>query len=359
MVKVIYFNQWVSSITDVMQDLKQRHTNKIKIIASSKNEDHVYKSAADEFIIEDWEEVKDDIEKTKLNYINWLLETCSKYKVDLFFVKKHAEWIAEYSYKFAINNVILINESETTLKKFNNKSDIYKLLEQHNELKRFIPDYIVVNKLQKDKYIQAIISNLKTGLWCFKLNSDEGGASFRKVDNKSLSMNSLYNFRTNTVTFDEAQQFVNNISEEDLSKLIFMEILDSPEISIDCYNSKQGFIAICRAKENGTRKQRIFYNKELYDVCKSICNILKLDFPFNVQFRVKHDTSGIDNIENLRLLEINPRMSGGVYYATALGMNIANICLCDMLNLTNEYDIKNYIGFETKYVTHTERVVIL
>jgi hypothetical protein len=135
-----------------------------------------------------------------------------------------------------------------------------------------------------------------------------------------------------------------------------MELLDSPEISVDCYKSKQGFIAICREKIKDTRVQRIYYNEEISKICEKIGDIFNFRFPFNVQFRVAHNEIS-NKIENLRLLEINPRMSGGTYYSTLFDMNICNVCLCDVLNKVDEYDISKFVKFEDKRVTHVERAI--
>lgn len=354
MVKVVYFNQWFSSITDVIEDLKNKHKNEIKVIASSRNENHAYKDIVDEFIVEDWEEVKGNIEKTKENYIEWVLNTCEKYKVDLFFVKKHAEWVAEYAYDFALRNTFLINENKEVFDLMLSKAGVYDKLSEVNSLKKFIPNYLKTSN--KDEVMKLLDNLNHDNPWCFKLDSDEGGASFRRIDTDKITLNTLGWFRVNTVSLNEAKEMLEYTSDEDINKLIYMELLDSPEISVDCYRSKRGFIAICREKMSNTRIQKLYYNEEISKICDTIGKELGLRFPFNVQFRVKHKEDST-NIEKLRLLEINPRMSGGTYYSTMLGMNIADVCLCDMLNIPERYDIEKFIGFENRFVTHVEKAM--
>ena len=187
---------------------------------------------------------------------------------------------------------------------------------------------------------------------CFKLDSGEGGQSYRAINDKTLTIDSLNSYRMNTLTSYEVIELLTN-SFGQLSKLIFMEQLDGPEISVDCYNSKQGFIAICRSKDSG-RVEKIYYDEKLAAVCKKIQEKLKLNFPFNVQFRYKHRENGKHTRRDLRLLEINNRMSGGLYYEVSEGLNIADVCLKDCMNKSNDYNIEDFIKFKTKYVTHLE-----
>lgn len=353
MVKVVYFNQWFSSIAWVIEDLKKRNKNQIKIIASSRNENHVYKDYVDEFIVEDWIETKDHKESMD-NYVDWVINICKEYKVDYFFVKKHSSDITKRINDFAMSGTFLITERYETLKALESKSDVYKKLKTDSDLKKYIPMYInskhgmeLIRLLQEHKYKNDL---------CLKFDSDEGGASFRAIDDTPVSISTLNSFRVNKLTTDEAISLI--ISADKTERLILMEKLDSPEISVDCYRSKQGFIAICRAKEEG-RVEHIYYNSEISELCCKIGEILGLSFPYNVQFRYEANSSNENGEKQLKLLEVNPRMSGGLYYEVANGLNIADICLKDCMNRNREYNIEDFIGFEDKYVTHLELPVKL
>lgn len=348
MVKVVYFNQWFSSIAWVIEDLKKRNKNQIKIIASSKNPNHVYKQYVDEFIVEDWEEVKDR-EQSMKNYTDWVLNLCKEYHVDYFFVKKNSSDITQRASEFSMSGTFLITECYETLKALESKSGVYNKLGKYKELKKYIPMYM--NTDNGTKIIKELSAHRDKNDICLKFDKDEGGASFRAISDKPVTMSSLYSFRVNTATTDEAIRLVE--SADNPSRLIVMEKLDNPEISVDCYNSKQGFIAICR--EKGTdRVQRIYYNKEISELCCKIGNILGLIFPYNVQFRYEANSKDENGNKQLKLLEVNPRMSGGLYYEVANGLNIADVCLKDCMNKHDEYSISDFLDFKNKYVSHLE-----
>lgn len=353
--KTIYFNQWFSSITDVIADIKAKHGDSVKIIGSSKNPDHAYKGVVDEFIVEDWEDSSDTVESDN-NYLKWLIETLKSNKVDIFFAKKHSSIISKNIDKLEEIGVYTILENHETLGRFDKKSDVYKELLTVKELKHYIP--VFYNGTSLNNITDLINSSVKGSPWCFKLDTDEGGYSYRAIEQDELDLSSLNHFRVNSISASEAVSLVSKLSKSELDKLLFMEILDSPEISVDCYNSKQGFIAICREKKSGTRVQKIYRNDEISKICENIGKHYDLKYTFNVQFRVHHK-SDKSNIENLRLLEINPRMSGGTYYATLLGINLANICLNDIIGESNASSMELYNKLTENSVTHVEKAVLL
>lgn len=352
MIKVVYFNQWFSSISSVIEDIKNRHGNSVKIIGSSRNKDHVFKDSVDIFVHEDWVETKDK-EESMRNYLEWVVNLCTEYHVDYFFCKKHQDYIAKHKKELLDIRVLPLIEESDIIDLIDSKSALYDRLSKNNTLKEFIPEYHVYKEsLHAMEYVKE---NLGKNKICFKLNSDEGGASFRVIDDTIFSLKSLSAFRVNVMSSADTVELLTGLDDY-TDKLIFMEYLDSPEISVDCYNSKKGFIAICRSKDE-KRKEHIYYDEKLWEICKTIADELKLKFPFNVQFRVKHNQE--NKLENLRLLEVNTRLSGGVYYEVIKGLNIAEVCLLDMMNRPEMYDIGKYMNFKDYYAGHVEKAVLL
>jgi len=350
---VLYFNQWFSSIGNIIKKIKETNPG-VYVIASSKNPDHVYKAFVDKFIVEeDYANVDD--------YIDFVVNTCKENKVNLFFVKAKQLEIAKNKDKFNEIGTGLVLENYDTLEKLSSKADVYARLGEVDFLKWLIPDYYISNKYHNTNH-SWVWQSIENETFCFKYDSDEGGMSFRRVRDISLNIDTLRDQQSNIVSKEQAINMIKNASREQLNKVLFMEILDSPEISVDCYNSKKGFIAVCRCKEQ--RKQRVFYNELLYYICKEIANTYEFKGPFNVQFRFKHG-SDTDSLTNIRLLEINPRMSGGLYYLAAVGLDIAQAVLKDALDEKGigtdirDYNIDEFRNFKDKYVTYIEHAVVL
>lgn len=363
MISVVYFNQWFSSIAPVIADIKQKMGNSVKIIASSKNPEHAYKDVVDEFIVEDWEEGETS-ENTERNYISFCLNICKQYNVDYFFVKKNAKLVAKNSSSFSKLGVKLVLNDYSVIDKTESKGNVYRTLEKElkDSYNYLIPEYYQYGtdkncELDYAK-LKDIIHRCESENWCLKLDNDEGGASFRKIKNLPVTIDSLKRFRVNEVTIKEVYSLINSIGTDSLKKLLFMEMLDEPEISVDCYNSKYGFISICREKLPNSRVQRIYFNQEMTCICENIGKIYGFNYPFNVQFRVKQGGNR-ENIRDLRLLEINPRMSGGTYYSTLYNMNIAEQVLLDEMGISKPSDFSKFIDFTDKRVTFVEQAIKL
>lgn len=363
MAKVIYFNQWFTSITSIIEDIKEKLGDEIYIIASSKIKDHAYKSVVDKFIVEDWEE--DNVEQ---NYLNFTLNVCKENKVDIFFVRKHASIISKHRAEFEELGVHLAVEEYEKIKLFNDKIETYKFcIEKH--LESIVPEYIATREIKDDS--EALNTALgivdKDTRWCFKKAIDEGGMSYRAivkgkeviVDGKVIGHSvideaSLSNYRVNEVNTDEFISMVKLYGRRLIDKLIFMEVLDNPEVSVDCYNSKKGFIAMCRAKGHG-RGEKMYFDQEIYDICKKLNDIVDFKVPFNVQFRTKANKK--PEAKNLRLLEVNTRMAGGTYYGLLFGANMCEAYLKDLLG-REDYDIEKFKPNGVR-VTHVEKAVLL
>lgn len=346
MLKVVYFNHWFSSIRNVLEDIKIKHNNMIKIIVSSTNSNHTCKDIADKFIIES---IGYD------SYVDWVYNLCIENKVDIFFVKKHAKDIMKESEKFKLAGIKLICEEYDVLNSLDRKSSMYSLISDTYPFKYAIPYYRLFGKcIDAIKWLRSVKGT--NNAYCFKLDSDEGGQSFREIIDDTITISSLSSTWVNKLTTEQIIRMIEDIEDiedTDVNKLIFMEKLYEPELSIDCYDSKNGFIAICREKQMG-RVQRIFYDETYYNICHLLKNKLKLQFPFNVQFRA----STYDK-DNKKIIDINPRLSGGVYQEVILGYNIAEICLLDALGLDDQYNIDKFKNFENKLVTHVEQAVLL
>jgi hypothetical protein len=351
---VIYFNQWFSSITDVIVDIKEKLGDRVYIVASSTNPNHAYKNVVDKFIVEDWKVPEDGHLSEKQVYIKWLLKALEDNDVDIFFAKKKTNYIIQYMDRIEDLGIATVLEAPETIKLFDSKVDVYDRLKNNPKVATYIPNYARVEELRDAENIVDVHSNKAFKQWCLKLDTDEGGASFRKIEQNPMDLSSLKKFRTNAISKSDAIELVKSISEtgKGLRQLIFMEMLDSPEISVDCYNSmNNGFDVICRAK-GATREQRIYTDNEITEVCKAICEEYQLEYPFNVQFRHEQKTG------NLKLLEINPRLSGGSYYYIPFGINIALHVLYDMLDIEHNME-DNIKALGEKYITHSEHVVVL
>ena len=340
----IGFNHWFSSIYGVIEDIKNKYKD-IKVVMASSNENHVCKEIVDKFIAEDCKLQNEE-------YIDWYLKLCKENDISILFVHKNSKLFAKYKSKFKQSGVTVIVENEDTFNIVEDKVNTYEKFFGKN-LNWIVPYFFYGNAENKDEIINKVV---KEHNLCLKKRCDEGGLSFRIIEkNKNMGISSLEKYRVNRITESEAIEIINS-AEDRINELMFMEVLDEPEISVDCYQSKKGFIAISREKLNNSRTERIYFDSRLFNICSEIQYMFRFKYPFNVQFRqTKRDTNGKSK---LRLLEINTRLSGGTYLETKTGFNLAHVLIED-LKSTCRYNYLDYVNFNDKLITFVERAEVL
>lgn len=326
----VYFNHWFSAIYNTIKSI--RDIPDVRVIASSKNKDSVYKNIVDEFIIEP---------EKREGYAKWVLDICIEYKVDILFVKRGMLEISACRSEFEKIGTKLVCDDAIIINSINSKSETYKLLQGIAS----IPPYeVVTDSISLQAHIISYLNKYNSCI--VKYDEDEGANSFRVISNE-VSLNTLeLGPPINKVS---PESIINSYKLEELKgnakKTLVMPYLRGPEVSVDCYLASKGDIAIPRFKESG-RVQRIIKDRYLIDMSIAIGRRLNLRCPYNVQFRYMGGKPV--------LLEVNTRISGGLQLTTCCGIDIARVCLYDLLNI--EYKIPE---FREVAVSQVETPVIL
>ncbi len=228
------------------------------------------------------------------------------------------------------------------MKILNDKSCAYECL--NNDRSILIPEYRIVTCV--DDFTKAYTDLIKKyEKICFKFISDEGGKSYRLIDNSRKGYSSLLKRTSSRISYDHAIHILSE--KKKFPPIMVMPYLPGNEISVDCLKTEDGIIMIPRIK-NSSRIERIFYDKEILEMCNGIYKQFNIQYPCNIQFKYYDDIP--------YFLEINTRMSGGVQMAClASGINIPNIAVNQILGIKKKW--KN--NYEEHYVTHVEMPVII
>ena len=150
---------------------------------------------------------------------------------------------------------------------------------------------------------------------------DEGGKSFRLIDNSRKGYSALFKKQNTRMTLNDV---LDALSErEEFSPIMVMPFLNGDEVSIDCLNTARGLIMLPRIKDN-SKVERLRYDREILDITLDFQKKIGLECPYNIQFKY---LNGIPYF-----LEVNTRMSGGIQMAcVGSGVNIPNIAVNKML----------------------------
>ena len=117
---------------------------------------------------------------------------------------------------------------------------------------------------------------------------------------------------------------------------------------MDCLRTSRGNIVIPRYKTN-TRYSVVRFDAQIMSLSNRILDILDLNAPLNLQFRLHQGKTF--------LLEINPRMSGGLQLSClATGINLPAIALQQLLGKEMPW---NYPDLKEQRVAHIETPICL
>lgn len=313
----VWFNHWFSTSYGLIELIKQDEET-IYVVGSNLQADSVIQKVCDEWYVEP--------ALTGEEYINYCVTFCKEHRIDVFIPRREMIEISKYKQRFEEIGVKVLLDDYAMIEILNDKAATYEVLKDCKNL--HIPDYAIVNTVEEfDMAYQKL--HAKYEQICIKFVQDEGGKSFRRVVEQIDDFERLRSYPKMNITYENLQEILSNAGNFD--DLLIMPYLPDNEISVDCLKTEDGLIAIPRNK-GPFRHEQIEYNEEILEMVSTIMDKINLQCPCNVQFKIK------DQIPYL--LEINPRMSGGLQMSClAAKVNIPNIALHKLLGKSVSWTI--------------------
>ena len=304
----IWFNHWFSTAYHLI-DLIRAASDEFYFVGSNKNDYAIYKRNCDE-----WYREPEKISAAA--YVEFCLNFCREHSINIFVPRRNLTAISERRGDFEnIGVKVLVGKDARLMKIFDDKVATYEFFAANN-LAEIVPPYRLAKSF--DDFTQAYDA-LKTSAnrICYKLTEDEGALTFRVIDDSIEKISALHNMPNMKVTLAAARKI---LSDYDFKiPLIVMPYLSGREISVDCLTTPRGNIIVPRFKTN-QRYSEIKFDDAIIAAAEKILSLINLDVPINIQFR----TDG----EKFFLLEINPRMSGGLQLSClGAGINIPAIAI--------------------------------
>ena len=329
----IWFNHWFSAAYNIISLIKQDNPD-YQIIGTNENKRSVLSALCDEWYPEP--ALKGD------EYVDFCLEFCKKHAVSLFMPRREMLSISRRKHDFEMAGIKVMVDDYEIVNILNHKDQAY------NELKKrgvsTIPEHHIVTTVGEFKKAYADLMG-KYREVCIKFVHDEGGKSFRLIDNKRKGYAALFKKQNTRMTYDAIAEA---LSERDrFSPLMVMPNLSGDEVSVDCLQTAKGLIILPRIKD-ATRIERLCFRDDIIEKTREVYDAIRLECPCNIQFKYLNET--------LYFLEVNTRMSGGVQMACLAGnVNIPSIAVNKLLGIQEDWEICK----EERYITHVETPVIL
>ncbi|SDO15177.1 ATP-grasp domain-containing protein [Psychrobacillus sp. OK028] len=343
MVINIWFNRWFSTVSHYMELIRHNpDQQEFVIYGTHPNPDTVY------FKYCDVSGTEPDIEGEE--YIQFCLDYCIQNQIHIFVPRKENVLISHHLDKFEeIGVKILVCPDGELMAMMDDKAAMYRSLQNEENEGNFIvtiPSYRIVNNAKEFQQAYAELSKDNMKL-CIKPVIGEGASGFRIIDNNADTIPFIFSTASSQkISYETAVKILQ--TQEHFPDLMVLEYLDGYEYSIDCLADADGTLltAIPRKKGNG-RIREIEYNEELIEIAVKMAAQYKIPYVFNIQVKYK------DGVP--KLLEINPRMSGGLHISCLADINFPYYAIKLLLGHPLE---ALYPKFGLK-VTHIEQAVIL
>ncbi|MGZ8158632.1 MAG: ATP-grasp domain-containing protein [Methylobacter sp.] len=306
----IWFNKTFSTIHTVFRNLRQSvPAGEITLICTHPHAHAAAFLAADESYLE-------PAELSELDYLEWCVDFCRLYNIRLFWPGKAAALISKHHELFqAIGVQVLSVANFETLSLLHDKADFYSDLSA--KVARTM-DFIAVN----DRYaFDSAVAKLsaKHQTLCVKPAVSVFGLGFRVLDTRRDSITQLLKGVEYQIPLQELRQGMTNTPE--FPTLLVMEHLGGPEWSVDCAGRHGELLCAVQRKKSQLAGggQTIDNHAEIDGMVARLTAHYRLNGLYNIQFK--------EGMHGVRLLEINPRPSGGFGMACLSGANLAQIAL--------------------------------
>lgn len=306
----IWFNKTFSSISSVFRNLRQTApAGEVTIICTHTHATASAFLAADEYYLE-------PAEQTGEAYLQWCLEFCQRYKIDLFWPGKEAALISKNQQFFQSNGIAVMAVADyATLTLLNNKADFYASL--NPDVAKTMEFIAVNNHAAFDKAVAEL--SAKHEKICVKPAISVYGLGFRILDTQRDSITQILKGVEYQIPLQELRQGMNNTPQ--FETLLVMEHLGGYEWSVDCAGKQGELLCSVQRKKSqlAGQGQTIDNNPAISGMVERLTSHYRLNGIYNIQFK--------EGIHGPRLLEINPRPSGGFGMACLAGANLAQIAL--------------------------------
>lgn len=249
-------------------------------------------------------------------YLAHCLDFCRERRIDLFIPGKEANPLAHHAADFAaVGTRLCTPAAPDALADILDKARFYRLAERFSVPP---PAFREVASLAEFDTAYAELREQHDEL-CIKPIDGVNGAGFRVIDERHGGLEVLLHGTLYTIDLASLRGMLATAGR--FKPLLLMEFLAGSEYSIDCVGNGSGLVAAVQRRKPaaGHYGQRIVDEPELTGAVAELAEAFQLRGLFNVQFRRGRG--------GFRVLEINPRFSGGIGVTGESGVNLPYLAL--------------------------------
>jgi carbamoylphosphate synthase large subunit len=266
-------------------------------------------------------------EVTGADYVDWCLSFCRAHAIDIFVPGKEANLIARHQRDFLDCGVRVLSAAPPEfLDILHDKARFYATA---NTAFAPSPACETFNSFTTfDAAYQRM--RLEYPELCMKPSVSVYGIGFRQITESKNAIDLLFDGNPYRVDLQSARDMFGRAG--DFRAMLLMPYLAGYEFSVDCVACEGSLLcAVARRKpKGGSGGQIIVLRDDIQQACADLTAQFRLNGNVNIQFREGCGRAGNDSA--LHILEINPRMSGGIGMACLAGPNLPHIALTSFVH---------------------------
>lgn len=308
----VWYNQGYSVVRDAILLIREGAAaagiTDLRLLASHQDFQATVLEAADLGFLEP--EGLRDGEDGDAAYAVWCADRCRELGVDLFIVQGGQGAIAAHRDLFPASTRVILPATGERLAQIHDKGVFHQIATQAG-----IPmawSMTVGNVADYDAAMQALAArDLRP---CIKPREGVFGAGFWRLDEEYDLLDALMGGDRRRVSAGVMRDAI--AAADRPVRLLAMEYLPGPEWSLDCV-CDEGRMIVGVARRKRGRVQELEISGPIFAFAERAIATFGLSGQINVQFKSADDAG-----EDPRLLEINPRMSGGMARTRFAGVNL-------------------------------------
>ena len=309
----VWFDHGLSSVADALTMADEERLDGLHLIASHRDHHAPALHLADESFVEP---TSDDGADGLNRSLDWCLEVCRERQVDVFAVQSRQRRLAAHADAFArIGTRLLLAGTPDVLDTIDDKHRFHAAA---IEAGLPMPWTVEVDgpgafDAALERFADERPANAE-GV-CIKPPRGIFGAGYWRLDDRVAAFDALMN--------PDARRLPASLVRDALKatpgplRLLVLEFLPGPEWSVDCL-CENGRLHAAVARLKSARAQRLAVDGAPLDLARRTVAAFGLSGLINVQLR----SADADPEGDLRVLEVNARMSGGCVYTRASGINL-------------------------------------
>lgn len=306
----VWFNKTFSSVAAAIRLIRQADfSDDYHIVCSSINEHAPAFLDAHESAIE-------PSGLTGEAYLDWCLHFCREKNIAIFVPGKEASLVSAARVQFAAQGTrVMCAGSQEVLHLLHDKARFYQTVDMQ------LAPPAAFRVFENVEQFDAAYRELRQShaQLCVKTSVSVYGLGFSVVDEERSSAQLLLAGVPYHIGLDDLRRGF--AAMDGFRTMLLMEFLDGHEYSVDCVGDNGRLICAVPRKKAlvAGQGQTIDLREDILESARQLTAAYGLNGVFNVQFR--------EGRNGLGLLEINPRMSGGIGMACLAGPNLPYLAL--------------------------------